>query len=414
MRSSSEHETMTVRHRASPRRRRYRPGNSASTVGALDVPLPVASVIDGIWKSRRKIHRTPQRLATLVDPSADEEDTSAIMICIAGDQFIVVANNLNSLCVYQITANVSDDIPLKPWAVVSLTENDDNHHSTIVSLIALPFGQSLIYGETCRKEEGHVVAFTDDGQGFIVRLHKDDGASKIYDFTTMNFGVTCASVIPTSKGSQDCRLLVGYQSGYLENWKIVRLGSDKTMAKLVWRGIYPNNFSIQSVMPLNIAPKEDENGDNKDNIPENKQKIELPKREKPEIMMGGTEDVTPRYLLVTLLSPTEILRTDAMVEVIDVGSLPTAWKNQTLEGSFGHLRAVNLDKCWVLPHPGMEILNSSTISTSDDPSLPRRMHFVPSQATGSMCKHNFTITRCLFHECMSCICYLIVYLLLFC
>ena len=211
--------------------------NASTVLGAVDRPLPIASAIQGQWKSRRKVHQTPRRLATLkinvggngsskVMSSEDDNHppsglgmdiSSGIQVCIAGDEYIVVANTTASnLYVFRLsqqprqptaTAIATDSTLLTlPWAVVPLTHQiddaDDATHdnittietktkqqssqlpdtspANIVSLMALPFGLSLIYGETCRHEEGHVVAFTDDGQGIIVRIRKDDSGMCLF------------------------------------------------------------------------------------------------------------------------------------------------------------------------------------------------------------------------------------------
>ena len=423
--------------------------------GALDNPLPVASAIDGEWRPRRKVHVTPRHLATLrvmqlpnqnddndndeqqQQQLIDSEDTSSTKVCIVGDQFIVVAtSNRSPLCVYKLSRAPSNsehntDMCTKPWSVVLLSnnnnenENDNDNEiqqqqllpppaSKIVSLIALPFGQSLIYGETCRRnEEGHVVALTEDGQCFIVRIRRDTtaataaagGTTKIFEFSTMNFGVSCASVIPTSKGSRDCQLLIGYQSGYLENWKIFRFSANKTMAKMLWRGLYSNHCSIQSVAPLNITSNSSSNSKDGDNTTDTNANIQKPKKEKPVIetnksIESSEDNDTHRYLLITLLSSNQnILTSDAMVEVIDIGDMPAVWKGHSTtttstttttaeEESLGHLRAIHLERRWILPQEGMEIIKSSSIATSheDSDDIPSRTHFIPSQASGSICK----------------------------
>lgn len=197
----------------------------------------------------------------------------------------------------------------------------------------------------------------------------------------MNFGVTCVSVISTCPGSEDCQLLVGYQTGYLEAWKIFSFSTEKIMAKLLWRGVYPNSYWIQDIAPLTIEV-ETENIRNEPNTASD---------ESTSKRTADAHDPS-RYLLVTLLSPKMPLKTNAMVEVIDIGSLANDWKHSKDIGDgpgHGHLRAIDLGTRWVMPQAGMEILNSSTISTNDDPSadLPKRAHFIPSTATGSICKY---------------------------
>jgi hypothetical protein len=172
--------------------------------------------------------------------------------------------------------------------------------------------------------------------------------------------------------------------------------------------MYPGNYAIQSVAALNVAEEQRDDEDDQDHhhdtqkdahgstTGEKHEKIKLPKKEKPILAGMESKETTiaaddkadiQRYVLLTLLSPaSQALRTDTMVEVIDVGSMPISWRSSTSEESLGHIRAISLDRRWILPHPGMEILSSATIITSDDPHLSRRTHFIPSQATGAICK----------------------------
>lgn len=444
---------------------------------ALNLPLPIASAIQGQWRSRRKLQRTPRRLATLKMPSNSATtnnsttgnvdgrtaDASGTIVCLAGDEYIVVANTVaNGIFIYRISQEQHPDDLVSPWCVVPLstttsssdikdttttTTTDENEEeeedmvdpkseAVIVSLTALPFGQSLVYGETCRIEEGHIVAMTDDGQGFVVRLRKDVSASLVFQFSTMNFGVTCASVVTaaaailpsttmpkkviSTKNNQhtDLQLLVGYQSGYLENWKIFRFSSDKILAKMTWRGIYPNNYTIQKMTPLNVTPPDasatnpnvtettnntaegrnesynanSATGDMKVETPSKKPKAkEISPKDKaipPRTASRSEVALQPRYLLLTLFSPTDTLKTGAMMEVIDVGDLARIWKNNDSknDGMGGRLRAINLNQRWIMPAAGMELLNSATISNSPaSEGLPRCVHILPSTATGSIC-----------------------------
>ena len=255
----------------------------------------------------------------------------------------------------------------------------------------------------------------------------------------MNFGVTCASVVPAADhpnhnndNTKDLQLLVGYQSGYLENWKIFRFSSDKILAKVLWRGMYSNNYTIHNMTPLNVTTttattataaaaaaaaaaikKEDDTGNTSsshDTKEEDSKLATTPSKRSPikdrsppkekttprRTAFGNETKDHPRYLLLTLFSPTDTLKTGAMMEVIDIGPLGRIWKgNDAAQEGLGRLRAINLNKRWIMPAAGMEILNSSTIGTSTSNSdggassedgLPRRAHIIPSTATGSICK----------------------------
>ena len=371
---------------------------------------------------------------------------------------------------------------------------DTSESAPIVSLVALPYGQSLIYGHSCRKEELQIVAMTDDGQGFIVVVRNNDDnadhenandenndpAYKIMDFHTMNFGVSCLCVIPSASSGnsppspttttttstinttttttaattttspskhdpsprqskdnsrkqspvhhQDLQLLVGYQSGYVENWKIFRFSSEKVLAKMLWRGIYPRNYSIQDMVPLNITQLTTMDGNdnagsgttNQDDTPSSKVAVvedssnlkssnQKPSFRESSPLATTTHKKGPaaqndidkehsRYLLLSLYSPTETMKTAAMMEVIDIGPLVKAWKDndtttiqqqQQNQGMSGRLRAINLNQRWIMPAPGMELLNSYTLAmtgcSSGEEDLPKRAHIIPSMASGSLC-----------------------------
>ena len=478
---------------------------SHSIQSSLDLPLPIASLVDGRWQSRQTVHRTPRRIATLKLPtraassSSETEggdgvdsDASATILCIAGQEYIVVANTVaNGLGIYRLsspaqhqsatsanatstplTPALSDPTDLvAPWCTVSLysrdndndTDDDDfeddamaDSNAAIVSLMALPWGQSLVYGESCRDEELHIVAVTDDGQVFIVRLRQGDAAVKLFEFSTMNFGVTCASVLPVlgpssgpttgspgimsihnnSTPHPEVTLLVGYQSGYVENWRIFRFSSDKILSKMLWRGMYPSNYSIQNMMPLMYDPsptnsiaaaESNPDGGHTSTAGEGGGNIQLhsppskiskrpsfkgdgiqllsPSTKRPSFKENRSPKVSarknneikdhPRYLLLTLYSPTDTLKTGSMVEVIDIGPLMSIWKgNDSTQEGLGRLRAINLSspQRWIMPANGMDILPSSTIASAAssrtcDGCLPQRAHVIPSTGTGSICKY---------------------------
>jgi hypothetical protein len=211
-------------------------------------------------------------------------------------------------------------------------------------------------------------------------------ATKICSFSTQNFGVNCATVVPVA--ADDNHFLVGYQTGYMESWKIFRFSTEKIMTKLLWRGVYPNSYCIQNMAPL-MMESESEEGEIHPEGPNKSTKTTT-----RNCTAEGKE--SSQYLLVTVLSPKHTLKTSAMVEVLDLQSIAEDWKHRT-NGStqeagyaHGHLKAVNLGSRWVMPGAGMEILNSSTLNGihhEGDPSetLPRRVHVVPSTSTGSIC-----------------------------
>ena len=157
----------------------------------------------------------------------------------------------------------------------------------------------------------------------------------------MNFGVTCVSVAPTSPGSEDCQLLVGYQSGYLESWKIFRFSAEKIMAKLSWRGVYPNSNWIQKIAPLNLAPKE---------TPKTKStKTEEDSGEDTKTTSTASDAPDPSiYLMVTLLSPKTPTKTSGMLEVINIGSLSNDWKHNKEDTSLFDIPAHpgKIRGCW--------------------------------------------------------------------
>ena len=481
-----------------------------SIQSSLDLPLPIASLVEGTWQSRKTVHRTPRRIATLKLPTRSSSsssseidgdgsidgDASATVLCIAGHEYIVVANTVaNGLGIYRLSSQeqpqqstisgsaastpVKPTLPdltelVAPWSTVALASSDndddageDDHEgdemgadtkdsAAIVSLTALPWGQSLIYGESCRDEELHIVAVTDDGQVFIVRLRQGDAAGtvKLFEFSTMNFGVTCACVLPVhgptvdlmtgsprtniignnSTPLHDLTLLVGYQAGYVENWKIFRFSSDRVLSKMLWRGMYPSNYTIHNMTPLNYTPSStntmtaaksdkesvhhstEEDGGNllhsppskpskRPSIKEDGIQLLSPSTKRPSFKANRSPKSParksneikdhPLYLLLTLFSPTDTLKTGSMVEVIDIGSLMSIWKgNDSTQEGLGRLRAINLSspQRWIMPANGMEILPSSTIASASSSSrncdgcLPQRAHLIPSTATGSICK----------------------------
>jgi len=92
------------------------------------------------------------------------------------------------------------------------------------------------------------------------------------------------------------------------------------------------------------------------------------------------------YLIVNLLTPQTTNRQSSasMVEVIDMESVKGAWESS--DGESAILKAVPLEKHWILPYGGMEIIDSSSLS-NDNGMLPRKPHLIPSTGTNSICSH---------------------------
>ena len=113
-----------------------------------------------------------------------QEDTSGTLLCIAGEEFILVANTVSKLFIFRLSSESSsdeaeEDSIVSPWAEITLSEEESRQSAAIVAMEPLSFGKSVIFGETCRKDEGHAVLFSDDGEGFIIRIRLD-GKGEIY------------------------------------------------------------------------------------------------------------------------------------------------------------------------------------------------------------------------------------------
>jgi len=270
----------------------------------------------------------------------------------------------------------------------------------------------------------------------------------------MNFGVSCTCILPptdskdSSSSSEDhSQLLVGYQSGYIENWRIFRFSSEKILAKMMWRGMYPNHETIQNIAPLNImsnmtssSTKEDDeleeaheksnlNGkaDNPDDS-SSTAKHHPASTDNPAAFQSPKPTVSPKkiasypnykatpqpspakipptsmgaqrhqYLVVTLWPTHEAPpTTSAMLDVIHIGSLAADWKSkkEPHDPGMGIFRAIKLEKRWVMPATEMELLNSMAVAhcshgthQEDHGSgcLPRKVHVIPSVGTGCICK----------------------------
>ena len=171
-------------------------------------------------------------------------------------------------------------------------------------------------------------------------------------------GATCLKVL----GSMN-QLVIGYDSGYLEAWKIRK--RNKSEPVLIWRGIL--DFHIRSVAPLRRRAAGDSNENNTGS------EVAPPKKEKNT---NKEQETNEYFLLVTLQSEAGNDRhaTASLVEILDLATIQEAYldsKRLTIP-LYGHLR---------FPAPGMELVDSSTLPSDDTGRLPKRVQVLPSRGS---------------------------------
>jgi hypothetical protein len=181
-------------------------------------------------------------------------------------------------------------------------------------------------------------------------------------------GATCLAVIASNSN----QLIIGYDSGYLEAWKVRKSSNcSESELQLQWRGLL--DYSIRSVAPLRRAVKAES-------------EAEIETRTTAATLVEGTptkEEADDYFLVVTLQSEAGNDRhaTASLVEILDLATVQKTYsgnsnKQQHAIPLYDHLR---------LPAPGMELVDSSTLPSDDTSSgrLPKRVQVLPSR--GSDC-----------------------------
>ena len=343
-------------------RRRRRQEESPKRVG-VDIPPPVASpatVSRGVWEPRACVSFTPEFLATLRAPNNAAVTWSCAPLIVA-QQWILVGTEEGEIFVW------SGD---KMFRETQLDGDDIEIGSRVIypDHVVKCFGENEVSGpivhlSVSQANASKVVAASDMGKMVVLTLTANN-IDKIF-FSTKRLSATCCTFVGKSG-----LIIVGFQSGYLEGWKLrkkdLTTSTREQPVTLMFRGVYENGNHIQSVAQL--LPKEKSEGSK--GMVENKAQVDglLPTKE---------------YLILTMESDRQ-LATSCMIDVLDLESLVSSWNDQT---SKDHTEA--LENHFILPEAGMEIIDTSSSllrsnhqSTEEEESyLPEQVHWIPNRQT---------------------------------
>lgn len=478
-------------HRRRSRRRRRRRQHEeqqqeSRIMGAVDVAPAVASPIGSPWQARNLRYRTPQYLATLqvmaAAPStttatnnnnnkttaatggesvagnsnkSDPTPTISAPPILINESYFCVSTTSGHVCIWTAqdilhchsrrqagtsaatTASIGDYFDVDNTAadeappVVSPTFVVDTSSSTvrggqptpsplIVHLAPVPLAKTTTSLLT-------MAAVSELGWVHLININDDNkqGASLVGSFHTQKCGARCMTI------TQSGRVVIGYQSGYLEAWTTAKVpaatknGPDGAVgktpppssstasevdgiihAKLLWRACFASHTLIRSVAQLkarhqlfNVSNTKKSSGlavsdhhDKNDAMAT----INNNDNEARQSRDGRGEYGEEEYVALTLEHQRQ-QSTRSMLEVVNLESIEAAWNSlvSSSEGDFCSSSdlAVPLEEHWVLPEAGMELVDASSTlppppsynnNSQANGTIPRKAHWIPSPGTDSL------------------------------
>lgn len=416
--------------RPEPCRRRAR-GSSATKNGrsAIDDSPPVASPLRG-WQARALVHRTPQHVITLwsrpqypsisAGPLVIQDryvvqgtathgkvliwTSEAILQRIGGEG--AAGENASDKNNYSAptTKNLeesdmdvgSDDFarthgpsrrqldprfshPLEPTFVVDTisertsspsspqedqTDHDRRKESICEAAPIVALAELLEDTRARRKETGKLVAVSVLGQVSMISLDPSRAFS-FYSWATNRVGAT--SVGCTLRGS----IVIGYENGIVEAWRVIAAKEGPTK-KLLWRAAWEHASPIASIQQLPVN--------------EETKSVEMTPPSFSEANRNLNASPHHEYLIITLQPRDSATPTRSMVDVVDTTSLELAWRDLAKPDDFTSetTNLLAMEDHWILPSPGMELVDTSTLPRTRIPGLPRRRPHVSSSGTNAL------------------------------
>jgi hypothetical protein len=312
---------------STPRRHRRSRGADASTSGWDHLP-PVASPVDGKWQPRSCSWKTPQHLASLQLPDVSINCDPLIL----NDQkHIMAASSSGDLYLFRKFEEYWK-VTL-PSAHLSLPSD-----ATIVSLM---------------KMGDEVLVLSVEGRVHKVAIVEDKIELKTSWKTKKQCGATCMRHL---EGTDT--LILGFESGCIEARKM-----DHDF-EVKWTGYFHHPIRSLATLKKSHANSEAVRSENKPGGDE--LKPTAPTTD-PKVVEGEC------FLIVTLQSEIGHGRhaTASMIEVLDLKAIP--------EGD--HNNCHSLFPYVQLPEPGMEFIDTGTLSSNDLGRLPKRVHVLPSRGS---------------------------------
>lgn len=329
-----------------------------------DVPPPIASPIRGEWKPREIKWKTPQRIATL----ASEERTTCHPILIQ-NRFLLVAG-AGFVSVFTIDVSLESSVSLSYESKSSFWKQNGpvlqlSLESDCVIVQLLVVDEYPVSSEN-KSSRQSIFALSEEGDvynlSFCIDKSKDIPSLVCEEsWNTGSFGSSCFAILPRDNESSLFNLLVGYDSGHLEGWKSSRSDEVKNNAwefSMQWRGLM--GTPVRSITPFGRPPQSDD-------LAEYENKAE------GACSLVVTSEATD--------SGSEMHGTASMVDVLGLD-----FKVLRTKFISNNRKNVSLDPYLQLPTSGMELVDSSTATTTivkakESENLPKRVQILPSKGT---------------------------------
>ena len=244
-------------------------------------------------------------------------------------------------------------------------------------------------------------------------------------------GATCFSVEantrdPKSSDDSSWNVIIGYDSGVMEAW-VFSLGKDlsksnteensKMNQSLNWRGLIDGR--IQALAHLKVMPHHnaqiagqttDETSREEDTDANLKRGPETSRDENDNPMhsQGASDQSKPeptstgaaeKVLVVTHMDLQEATSSNgtssapsssSMVDVLNLLTIQQAWESQVMESTErsshgeGSFVALPLQDFWILPAPGLGVMDAETIPYDESEQLPRRPHSIQNHGSSTI------------------------------
>lgn len=283
--------------------------------------------------------------------------------------------------------------------------------SHIVQLAVAPAASALTADLSSSNRDSSVVVAAHAVGTIHVLTAGDDGTlHAVAAFHTARGGVTSAAV------TLDSCIVVGYQTGHLEGWSVQRrkrmyaapadgmaaapkqaaARDDDWSARLRWRAVFSTDSPQPAIAAIAQLPvrRPSGNSNNSDTRSDDvvgcsgvptAPTLEFPPPVPPHADKNDVDvEENHEYLVLTLHHDSSTRPgTASMVEVVDVASIATAWRQLPVDVS--STAAVSLDEHWILPEAGREILDSSTVASDRPSPFSEAPHWIPSLGTNSLC-----------------------------
>jgi len=359
-----------------------------------------------IWNAVSMLRHalSPRRhSATRVDEETLSRSTSALTsssLSKAGDVDPISHNHLvqNPTLAPDCVLDLLRDVSLVNRKELNAPEILNMNRSPVVAVAVVPKSSlaapSSQHGDeaantTVKDEVGpltdvnYLVAVTDLGDVSIIEVSPQDeseefenvSARVVHQFNTGRCAVSCVAVTEDDAEGLNS-IVIGYESSCLEIWRI-RLDA-KEKEELVFRGVFEDGNPIRSIAQLQTLNEtaDESRAESVEEMPSLNNADANDDSSKQSRGRRNTGTELPRvYVMLTMELNVRHPRSSDAVEVLDLFSMVTAWRNAKQTGEISDQKAtifddettvLPLEPHTVLPAAGKELLDSSACLRSNN------------------------------------------------